>query len=633
MAGIYIALVNKIKVAANTIKSGAGLWLRGVARMDNSAARVQDFSENGNNAEANTGAYVDFNGSSTSLTVTDTISGIKTASVWINPDTTTESLFDFDGGTTTIYLSAGSVLTKGITSPTIYVNATETATVTASTWQLVTVTSNTAWTATGFTLGEEAGNYYGGGASWCKLFADALTSDDVSELYNFPERVIPTRTQYPRLLAFFPMMEGDTVSGYLSSNSASPVIVRYLNTSWGAGAGRPAPQTALLNSQLRVHGATDTYVNIPDNNVLDFTSSSDFSIVVKFWSRATAGSQGLVAKGSLNTSYALSIQSGNLDFRGAGATGALTYAISTFTHYTVVATVSGGTTAKLYVNGIEQATGTITAPAASASALQLMGINSTDEMAGFMYYAAIYNKELSTYEVDALNRLLPNEVSGGDLVGYWVNDGATTWVDRTRFGNDGTVNGTAGTILDIERSSGKSGLGLPFSGFRHNRLLLRDSGYISVSDDATLDASTGVTIECWVRLDSIGTEQQFVLKGSAYGLKVQSGNTVRFSFWQTSEKTLDSTTTLTANTWYYLAATYDGSDAYLYINGAQDATTASHSGNIDTNANDLLIGAASTTPTNKVDGDMNNIRVYTSAATALEIARNYRKQEKLQSYG
>lgn len=634
MAGINIIL-SKISVAANAIKTGAALWLKGVARKDNTGNRVHDFSLNENHAELYTGRYLEFDGLNDSVLVSDAINGIKTACVWINPATTTEVLFDFDGGATTIYLSAGTVLTKGITSPTIYVDGVEVSTVVAGSWQLVVVTSETAWNATALTFAEEGGNYYDGGACYIKLFADALKLEDAEELYSYPEKVIPRTTQISRLLFFFSCMESDDVSGFLADQSNYQRVARIQGATYSKGAQEPAPQTAIQNSQKRVYSANDTYVNVPHDAALNVDTTGSWSLVARIWIRSTSGSQGIIVKDNLNNAYALSIQSGNIDFRGAGATGALTFSASAATVYNIVCTVEGGTTAKLYVNGIEEDTGTITAAANTSGDLQIMGYNSGNEFAGFLYYAAVYGKTLSSYQAtDFANGKLPHEVDGGFLRGAWINEGVSTWRDYSRFKNTGTVNGTAGFMWDMEGRNGMSAMRLPFTNLRKNRLLLRESGVLVVSDDSTLDALTGVTVECWIKLDSIGAIQQILIKDGAYALRIQSDNTIRFSFWQgTNENTLDSDSTMVADTWYHIVGTYDGTDTNIYINGSLDKTTDLNSGNIDTNSNDILIGGGSTTPTLAVTGDMGPVRVYASGATALEVARNYRKELKLFSYG
>ena len=633
MPGINI-IFEKIRIAANVVKSGAGVWLKGVARIVNSGSgRIVDFSENENEGTLNTGRHYSFDGSNDRITIVDTINGIKTASVWINPTTTTQPLFDFDGGATTIYLIGGAVATKGITNPFIYVDGLETTAVTSGSWQLVTVSSNTSWTSTSFTFGEEGSNYYNGLASYVKLFSDFIDLERHQELYYNPERIIPATTQWPQLLLFFSCMENGDVSGYIHESSYYSLIGRIQGPSTAIAAAEPAPQTAIQNHQKRLNSVNNSYVDIPHNDKLNFGASDDWSIACKFWVRATTGSQGLIVKDALNSAYSLTIQSGSLSFRGAGLTGALTFALSSLTSYHVVCTVSGGTTAKLYVNGVLEDSGTITAAAATTSALQLMGYASANEMNGLMYYAAVYGKTLSEYQAaDFGNGYLPTEVDGGFLRGAWINEGPNTWSDVSGNGNTGTVNGASSFTYDMEGLRGLSAMRLPFYEFRKNRLLLRGAGFVEVADSNTIDALTGVSIDCWIKLYTIGTIQQIAYKASAYGLKVQANNTIRISFWQTSEETLDSTTTLIADTWYHVVGVYDGSDTSIYINGALDKTTDVSSGNIDTNTNDLLIGAASTTPTLALDGDIGQMRVYTSGLTALEVAQNYRKEEKLYNY-
>ena len=80
---------------------------------------------------------------------------------------------------------------------------------------------------------------------------------------------------------------------------------------------------------------------------------------------------------------------------------------------------------------------------------------------------------------------------------------------------------------------------------------------------------------------------------------------------------LQSNTLLNANQWYYIAATYDGSDMKLYINGEVD-NSSSRTGNIDAGAGNLLIGGNS--GGRYLDGKIDEVRIWSTARLVIRLA-------------
>ena len=74
---------------------------------------------------------------------------------------------------------------------------------------------------------------------------------------------------------------------------------------------------------------------------------------------------------------------------------------------------------------------------------------------------------------------------------------------------------------------------------------------------------------------------------------------------------------LTANTWTFLAETYDGATLRLYVNGTQVASTA-HTGSISTSTNPLQIGGDSLYG-QYFAGMIDEVRIYNTALTATQI--------------
>lgn len=84
--------------------------------------------------------------------------------------------------------------------------------------------------------------------------------------------------------------------------------------------------------------------------------------------------------------------------------------------------------------------------------------------------------------------------------------------------------------------------------------------------------------------------------------------------------------TLTTNTWYHLAGTYNGTNMVTYVNGVINATT-NLSGAIDySQSGDLVFGCDSPYESGETEGFsgvLDDVRIYNRALTAQEIGRLY----------
>jgi hypothetical protein len=107
------------------------------------------------------------------------------------------------------------------------------------------------------------------------------------------------------------------------------------------------------------------------------------------------------------------------------------------------------------------------------------------------------------------------------------------------------------------------------------------SSYLSVADSASLRFGSGnFTIEAWVFRTASGATHTIACKGSSTGptgwvFQINSADKLVFIDTSTS---ITGTTSLTANTWYYVAVVRAGTGASqttLYVNGASDGTGTS----------------------------------------------------------
>ena len=201
-------------------------------------------------------------------------------------------------------------------------------------------------------------------------------------------------------------------------------------------------------------------------------------------------------------------------------------------------------------------------------------------------------------------------VPSGLVAAYGFDEGSgTTTADRSGNSNTGTVSNTTWS------TAGKFGNALFFNG---------TNARVNVNDSSSLDLTSGMTLEAWVKPTLItNVFQTVVMKEQpgnlAYALYGASGNSRpdTEAIIGGSSRALVGPNDLTTGSWSYLTATYDGSTLRLFVNGAQVAQQAA-SGSILTSTGALRIGG------NAIWGEWFNgwideVRVYNRALSSAEI--------------
>src|SRR5207249_2440657 len=107
--------------------------------------------------------------------------------------------------------------------------------------------------------------------------------------------------------------------------------------------------------------------------------------------------------------------------------------------------VLGGTTVRFYVDGMADGTAVSAAPG-SYTGDRFLGSRTyvvPDSILGNLGPVQIFNRALSAGEISQI-KTAPGVVTSG-LIGFWPMFGASTELDRSGQGNNGTVFGTSGT--------------------------------------------------------------------------------------------------------------------------------------------------------------------------------------------
>ena len=199
-------------------------------------------------------------------------------------------------------------------------------------------------------------------------------------------------------------------------------------------------------------------------------------------------------------------------------------------------------------------------------------------------------------------------VSAGLVAAYGFNEGSgTTVTDASGNGNNGTISNATWS------TSGKYGDALSFNG---------TNALVSIPNSASLQLSSGMTMEAWVDPTTVSNAWRDVLykANDNYYLEATSSNASKPDgglIAGGSYADAYGTSALAANTWSYVAETYDGSTLRLYVNGTQVASVA-HTGAIATSTNPLQIGGDSLYG-QFFAGMLDEVRVYNTALTAAQI--------------
>lgn len=408
-----------------------------------------------------------------------------------------------------------------------------------------------------------------------------------------------------------------------------------------------------LSSACLFMDGTGDYVSVADSALLDFDSSDDFTVQAWIRHGPISGSADVIlskleASGT-DGGYELSMQSdGDLQFEiddndGDTTTETLTTTTANYDdgkwHF-VVATKEGTTEMNLYVDGrliVQDTTISETTTLANDDGFYvgMKADGSSNGFAGFIDDVSIYpfvrtaSEILSDYNggpgaSDIQAFFGKNSDSLQDsLVGYWPADeksvdtctgGSNDICDKSGNVNDGAYNG--GTLTNTVSKFGDA-------------IGPNTSEYVSVADSNSLDISDEITLASWVYRDNTNNDNTIFFKGTSasnynYALTLSTTAFVAyptFSFYNGSEVTHTSTTAIADDQWTHVAATYDGQNVRLYIDGelvyeeAETTALVTDSGSLSIGTNDL--GAED------LEGDLDEMRIYSRALSSEEVRDLY----------
>ena len=201
--------------------------------------------------------------------------------------------------------------------------------------------------------------------------------------------------------------------------------------------------------------------------------------------------------------------------------------------------------------------------------------------------------------------------------------GSGNWLDGSGNSNDGIANGTPTFV---------SGFGdyFDFTGGATTGPGTNDS--FRVADSATLDSMSSMSVEMWVRIDTVqgvGSpnilyDKRTVSSDGYLGFFTNTAYTFRAGTASPSQFTY--TATPTVGSWQHIIVTIGGSGSKMYINNSEVASDGytGNFANINTSAT-LTIGdiGISAMGVNSYDGEMGLFRIYDGVLSASDVTTRW----------
>ncbi len=406
----------------------------------------------------------------------------------------------------------------------------------------------------------------------------------------------------------------------------------------------------VLGQALQLDGVND-YITVSDSSSLDVGNNFTLSAWVKLTINQSTSVISKSYVGASTVPYALgfglsdgvddSLQFGF--FNGGWSLVKQTGSFNT-SQWVHIAGTWDGTTARLYINGVQNNSATPGGTAVDNNDSIYIGRRHdaffTDEYTkGVIDDARIYNRALSTSEITSLYKLgqstfqkSQNAKVTSSLVGLWSMDapdvdftGTTLSIkDRSTFANHAKFSTTA---TSSRRVLGALGQALKFNGTTDYFYAPTSSNYnfgsnnfaISWWENRTTNLAGSVAI---TRSEGVIGYNPFLLGYSAGGANLLIYMTSVYNTWNIANaKSLGA---VTLNVWNHFLVTRSGSTFTAYKNGVQtDSWTSSIAFTAPSGNTDLIFGRYTYGVNYFLNGSLDDVRIYSSAFSASDVIKIY----------
>ena len=407
-----------------------------------------------------------------------------------------------------------------------------------------------------------------------KVYSTALTAAQVADLYNNPEKVVPTGVDNTALKLWLPMQEGAGTK-CLDGASLNTATERVENGDFSDGTtgwvGNPDTTLSVSNGQLDIQSASGSGEYGAAFSEVNFTSGKYYLIQLDVIS-CDVPTQIRIGGSASAVNYSSNIwDSGEI---GIGSHSILWLAPSDYTYLSI-----GG------------------------------------------------RNDVTTLVIDNVS---VKEISIGNISGATWTHGIGAPVAQTSVidWNKNTLDKTNEILIPQGLTSGRDLLGNLFENVRKQGALNLDgNSWAEVHDNASLDVTTGVSLECWFYKDEQTTQSGLLAKwGSTTGVDrcymLMIGADSKIRFYTNSDAGID--TSVLADGWNHIVGTYDKTTPIrkLYINAVEKDSDV-FSADLVVSEKPVEIGRYNYTTQYQLPNQIAQPRIYNRALTAAEVQKNY----------
>ena len=449
-----------------------------------------------------------------------------------------------------------------------------------------------------------------------KIFNTALTAAQVADLYNNPEKIVPTGVSNDALKLWLPMQEGAGTTAYDGSGNGNHGTISGATYTHGIGA--PVSQTAVIDwnkgTNLLAYSGQLQETSEYTRDTITVTANTD---------EAPNGiTEATTLEDTSSSGYA-KIQS------DPSTTGGTTYyagiyvkkATSAVSHYPGF---QFDTNSKYVIFDNYNGTyNTVSGGANDYDSIEIQNVDSNWWRILVEVTANASSERFAVWPAISSNGTSISASATGSNV-FW---GASLSTSKLYTPTIATAQ-TSPVLLPQGLTTGRDITGVnPFENVRKQGALNLDgNSWAEVHDNASLDLTSALTMEAWVYWDLNGASASGIMGKwfpSNWGfLFFTNAATLTFYISNVYPATASVSHTFTANGWYHLVGTDDGTTIRLYIDGVQVGSTSSLGSIVDT-SRELEIGRYNDSANNTYNDSIAQPRIYNRALTAEEVERNY----------